>query len=105
MGKVNYYQGRGGGQGHPLQNNYGNNSNAPPTMAAKTHWAITKGLKKVFFTFGNLKDAEEFEKTKTTLSWYISTQVWQGYGLALQAMDKMADPEIAKTVKPEKVKI
>ena len=64
MGKVNYYQGRGGGQGHPLQNNYGNNSNAPPTMAAKTHWAITKGLKKVFFTFGNLKDAEEFEKTK-----------------------------------------
>ena len=68
MGKVNYYQGRGGRQGRPRQNNYAENSNADPTMATKTHWAITKGLKKVFFNFGNLKDAAEFEKKKTTFS-------------------------------------
>ena len=59
----------------------------------------------VFFAFRNLKDAAEFEKTKTTLGRCVSTQVWRGSGLASQVMDNMADPTIAKPVNPKKGKI
>ena len=64
MGKGNRYQGRGGGQGNPCQNNYGGKSNAAPTTATKTHWAIMKDVKTVLSTFGNLKDAAEFGKKR-----------------------------------------
>ena len=57
-----------GGQGHPLQNNYGGNYNAAPTTATKTHRATAKGLETVFFTFVNSTDVAYFEKKKTTLS-------------------------------------
>ena len=82
MSKVNRYKGRGGGQGHPRQNNYVRNYNAASTTATKKYWAITKGLETVLFTFRNSKDAAEFDKTKTTLSRYVSTQAWQGSGIA-----------------------
>ena len=43
-------------------------------------------------------------RKKTTLSRYVLTQAWQGSELALQAMDKIADPTIAKLANPEKGK-
>ena len=73
MGKGNFHQGRGGGRGHPRQNKYDGNYNASPTTATKTHGAITKGLEMVFFTFGNSKDAAEFEKKNDSQSIRFAT--------------------------------
>ena len=94
----------GAGRGIPVKKNYGENSNSASTTAMDMHRAITKVLETVFFTFGNLKDAAEFKKRKTTLIRYVLKQAWRGSGLASQAMDKMADQKIAKLVKPEKGK-
>ena len=93
MGKGNCYQGRGGGREHPRQNNYSGNCNAAPTTTTEMHRDIKKGLETVFFAFRNLKDTAEFEK-KTTLSRYVSTQAWRGYGLELQSMDKWPNQQL-----------
>ena len=37
-----------------------------------------------------------------TLIQYVLTQAWRGSGVALKAMEKMADPTITKLVKLEK---